>query len=61
MIFFAFSFENPPQPPLLDLSGVDLGDLIGRIRHHVLTNRIRVRDILLTLYIAQSLEHLTSD
>ena len=32
---------QPPRP--LDLTSVDFGDLMGRIRHHVLTNRIRVR------------------
>ena len=34
--------EDVKPPPPLDLTSVDFGDLIGRIRHHVLTNRIRV-------------------
>lgn len=36
--------DSPPQSQRLDLDGVDFGDLIGRIRHHVLTNRIRVEE-----------------
>ncbi|CAB4016979.1 uncharacterized protein LOC110234356 [Paramuricea clavata] len=40
-----FNRSEDPQPPRpLDLSSVDFGDLIGRIRHHVLTNRIRVEE-----------------
>lgn len=36
--------QSPCEPPPLDLSGVDLDVLIGRIRHHVLTNRVRVEE-----------------
>ena len=41
MQFVLLSPEDAEQS-VLDLSTVDRDELIGRIRHHVLTNRIRV-------------------
>ena len=41
---YYFPSENTgaPKQPVVNLNSVDLQDLIGRIRHHVLVNRLRV-------------------